>query len=349
MKFKNYIRKEKIGNIEDSLFDIITGESRARWIPNTRKLETQTDRNNSLLRDIWELYLQDETANSIIMAISTITLGEHFIIRGVDQDEKEKIFWETTFKRNWNLIWEVVAEALVFGNSFARIIPSKSGRFWGLQPLFPLDVTKEKRKGEVLYIYEGNEFKAADGKIFECYFFPRSDSLYATSLLAPIKTALDRKRTTEANIDTAINRHFPRFHIQVERDPITNRYPDKEKRRKIAEKFEELSPNQEFVSTDLIKIETIDSKGGVPSIESYMAWFTNSVFVGARVPPEVLGAVTRTTTHATAKARVNTFLSFIIPFYQRNLEYHIKTQLMKDTDAIIDILPPEELALPYSK
>lgn len=339
------IREKKIEGVEDG-WEIIEA---LKWVPTQRYLEATKNRDNMLLKALWDLYLTDETANSIIVAIATISLGERFEITG-DISEEEIEFWSSAFKRNWNILWEVIADSLVFGNSFAMITKNRSGRFWGLKPLFPLDVEKRKSdNGEITYEYEGADYKAKDGKIFECFFYPRSDSVYAVSLLAPLKNALDRKRTSEANIDTALNRHFPRFQIMVKRDPISGRFPTKIERSNIAKKFEILEPNHEFVTTELVEIKPIDQKGGIPDIEAYMHWFSNAVFIGARIPPEVLGGITRTTTYATAKARVNTFLSFIVPYYQRNLEYLIKTQIMRDTEAFIDIKPPTELAMQYAK
>lgn len=319
-----------------------------KWNPDSGAVSTANKnvRDIQELKKLWNLYLTDETANSIIIALSTIMLGEKFEIE-TTTSAKEKDFWMDVFIRNWTNIWQLCCDALIFGNSFALKTPTKGKRFHSFKVLFPLDVEKTQKDNQILYTYEKDVYQSEE--MFECSFFPRSDSIYALPLLSPSQVALSRKRSFESNIDTALTRYFPRFHIKVSKDPRTTRYPSYEERKKIAKKFESLATNQEFVSTDLVDIDVLNERGAVPDIESYMMYFLNAVFIGARIPPEILAGTSKSSTFATSKTRVNTFLSFMVPFYQRTLENQLKTQIMTDTTATINILPPSSLALPYSR
>jgi len=308
-------------------------------------ISNRNDRNDKLLEEYWNLYDSDEIASAVVDSISTMALGEHFEVVNAENDDVMK-FWVDAFIRNWLNIWNLTTEALIFGNSFAFIIPNRAGEFYGLEPLWPLDVTKKTLGGKMIYTYKKKEYST--DQIFELEFFPRSNNIYGRSLFNPIKTAIDRKRTMDAAINIAVNRHFPRFHISLKPDP-QGRYPSEDERRVIVNAFKTLATDQEFVTTNLIEIKELDTKGGVPDIEDYMNYFMNNVFMGVRMPPEITGAIQKSGTFATAKSRVNTFLSFVIPYYQRILEFSLKTQLMKNTPAFINILPPSSLALPYSK
>ena len=346
LKFKD-LREERI---DSEVANQITSDYRVLSSPlewkeiREKSSSSNSDRNDNLLEEFWVLYDTDEIASAVIDSISTMALGEHFEIMNADDEEIR--FWTEAFIRNWLNIWNLTTDALIFGNSFAFIIPNRGGQFHTMTPLWPLDVTKKSTNGKITYIYKKKEYNT--DQIFELSFFPRSNSIYGRSLFNPIKSAIDRKRTMDSAINVAVNRHFPRFHITLLPDP-QGRYPSDSERRVIVNAFKTLATDQEFVTTNLITIKELDTKGGVPDIEEYMNYFMNNVFVGARMPPEVTGAMSKSDTFATAKSRVNTFLSFVIPYYQRILEFSIKNQLMKNTEAILNIKPPASLALPYSK
>ncbi|RLI52265.1 MAG: hypothetical protein DRP09_18365 [Candidatus Thorarchaeota archaeon] len=310
--------------------------------------DSAAKRNVELLKRLWNLYLTDETAWAVVQAISTIALGEDFEIEGVPKNSEEYERLKKAFDRAWMNFYGIVRDALVLGNSFSKIIRNRAGEFYNIQPLFPLEVTKKlKPNGELVYVYENKNFTQDD--IFELEFFPRPDSLYSIPLLGPSKRAIERKRLIEENSAIAIARHMPRFHVVCQKDPMTGRYPSKEERRKIGQEFKDLSGDHEFVTTDLVSINVIDSKSTVPQLEDYMMWAMNSILVGSGTPPEVIGAITKSGSFATAKSRANVWLTFTIKYYQKALQKAINTQILKDTKAKIKILPPASLVLPYSK
>ena len=323
---------------------------------NSEKLNVQikgiddsaAQRNVELLKRLWNLYLTDETAWAVVQAISTIALGEDFEIEGVPKNSEEYERLKKAFDRAWMNFYGIVRDALVLGNSFSKIIRNRAGEFYDIQPIFPLDVTKKlKPNGELVYVYENKKFTSED--IFELEFFPRPDSLYSIPLLGPSKRAIERKRLIEENSAMAIARHMPRFHVVCHKDEMTGRYPSEEERRRIGQEFKDLSGDHEFVTTDLIEIDVIDSKSTVPQLEDYMMWAMNSILVGSGTPPEIIGAITKSGSFATAKSRANVWLTFTIKYYQKALQKAINTQILKDTKAKIKILPPASLVLPYSK
>ena len=309
--------------------------------------DSKKGRDSALLKALWNLYQVDETAWAVVQAISTISLGEEFKIEGIVEETSEYKSLMRAFTRTWSSMYDIVRDTLIFGNSFSKIIKNRAGEFLNLKPLYPLDVTKEElNDGSFTYEYQKKLYSEDD--IFENQFFNRPDSVYGFPLLAASKNAIDRKRIIESNIATAISRHMPRFHIQTSPDSM-GRYPSEDERKKIGTEFKTLVAQNEFVSTDLININILDTKSTIPDLENYMMWSLNSILIGAGTPAEIIGALTKSGSYATSKARSNVWLTFTIKYYQKTLQNAINNQILKESDARLFILFPSDLVIPYSK
>ena len=337
-------KKPGVENIEISDNYRICGAMMNR--DKRKQLLNSNQRDTSVLKSLWNTYLTDETTFSIVQAIALISLGPKFAIEGIDEKSDEYKTWNKFFTRSWTSLYGIVRDTLIFGNSFSKILHNRAGELYGLDVLFPLDVDKIVGNKETRYNYQDKIYGNDD--IFENYFFPRPDSDYAIPLIAPIKNAIDRKRGMDSSIAITLNRHLPRFHVKCKPDQM-GRYPDEDQREDIGRDFRNLASDTEFVSSDLIDIDVIDTHSSIPDIDNYQMYFLNSALMGALVSPEIIGVQTGSGSFATAKSRMNAFLTFIIPFYQHMLEYNIKNQLMADTEAYLNILPPTELAMPWSK
>jgi len=309
--------------------------------------ESKKDRDDNLLKALWNLYQVDETTWAVVQAISTFSLGEEFRIEGIPEDSIEYKSLTRAFDRTWTSMYDIVRDTLIFGNSFSKIIKNRIGEFHNLTPLYPLDVTKEE-KSDGTFTYEYQKKVYSDDDIFENQFFNRPDSIYGFPLLGASKNAIDRKRIIESNIATTISRHMPRFHIVVKPDSM-GRYPTENERKNIGKEFKTLVSENEFVSTDLVDINVLDTKSTIPELENYMTWSLNSILIGAGTPAEIIGAITKSGSFATSKARSNVWLTFTIKYYQKTLQNAINNQILKDSEAKISIVPPSELAIPYSK
>lgn len=320
------------------------------WKINKQSLNTVVDRDDTTIAKLYKYYLSDETVWAMVQAISLICLGERFVFENIPESSKEYKSLDDFFLKMWPKLYLIVQNTLIFGNSFAKIIRNRANELYDLEVLYPLDVTKtvtlEGVKKKIVYTYNKRTIKQEE--MLEIVFFSRSDSIYGIPMLASSISALERKMGMESNINTAIERHMPRFHIKTLKDAM-GRYPDEDERQAIGKEFETLAADEEFVSTDLIDINVVDTKSTIPQIQDYMTFSLNSVLMGSLMPPEILGLVTQSGSFATAKSRSNVFLSFLIPFYQRSLESQIDTQLLKDSKARFKIMPPEALALAYSK
>lgn len=308
--------------------------------------ESKKGRDDAVLKSLWNLYLTDETAFAVVQSISMLALGEKYEIEGIPEKSPEHEDLVRSFNRTWPSLYGIIRDTLIFGNSFSKIIKNRVGKFHNLEVLHPLDVTKEVIGDEIKYTYQKKIFK--EEEIFENVFFRRPDSIYGISLLSPVKAAIERKRSLETNIATAIQRHMPRFSISVSPNSM-GRYPSEDERKAIGKEFKKLSSDQEFVHTNLIDIDVIDTKSTIPSLEAYTMFTLNSILIGTNVPAEIVGAITRSGTFASSKTKVNTFLSFVLPYYQNILQFGINTQILNESNAKIKISRPESLAMEYSK
>lgn len=308
--------------------------------------DSKKGRDDAALKALWNLYLIDETTFAVIQNISMLVLGEGYTIENIPESESEYGDLRRAFNRTWSSMYGIVRDTLIFGNSFSKIIENRVGGFHNLEVLHPLDVTKEIVGDKVIYSYQKKKLK--EDEIFENVFFKRPDSIYGIPLLGPSRAAIERKRSLESNIAMAISRHMPRFHVTVKPDSM-GRYPSEDERKKIGKEFQKMAADNEFVSTDLINIDVIDTRSTIPQLEQYTNFVLNSILIGTNVPAEVVGALAHSGTFASAKTKVNTFLSFVLPYYQNILQFGINNQILKDTNAEIKILRPESLAMPYSK
>jgi len=301
----------------------------AEWAvtKSTGSIETSPEvtRKTTEIKKYWQVYLNDETAFGLVNSLTTLVCGPGFDIEGEGDTEEVR----SAFVRSWSDINSLVRNALIFGNGFAEIVYTRSGKFHSLESIYPLDIEIEQEGNEIRYIHTDSQKTFGPDKIFNLVFFPREDSLYGLPLLQPLYNAILRKQQLEEALITAVERHLPRLHITLKRDDLGH-YPSEEERRAIARMFRDLKPEYEIVTTDLVDIEALDVKG-VPNIGEYLEFMLNAIALGAQTPIEVLGPAARGSTHATARIRANIFFAGPVAFLQRTLENSINSQILKDS------------------
>lgn len=94
--------------------------------------------------------------------------------------------------------------------------------------------------------------------------------------------------------------------------------------RAVANKIEELSGRNEVVTTDLIEIKPLDTKG-VEKIQEYYNYFLTQLVIGMMCPQEVLGYGKGSTEASAYITQLN--YDRMIKSYQHRLSRIIETQL----------------------
>ena len=315
----------------DSWLGVANGEERTK--ASSRSLQE-----GAALAKNWEMYLTSPTAFAAIESISFTALSAGFVIEHENKDVVER--YTRRFDKVYPKLYSVLRNALVCGDSYSKIVLGNDKNFTDIEVLFPPDITIKDDK----YFTKEKGRTVPLKNIWQFQPMPRSDKPYGISIIGISRLTLEWKREIDASVHEAIKRHgFSKYHIQCERD-TRGLYPDEVKLRELERQFRKIHVGHEFVSTDKVKITPIDTSG-FPNLLDYLQYYTNLAATGLMVPAEVLGQGTSAGQFATARVRMEYFLTNTIPYLQKMVECSINDELMgeKAEGARFKLHPPREL------
>ncbi|MCK4260594.1 MAG: phage portal protein, partial [Halanaerobiales bacterium] len=267
------------------------------------------------------MYLTSPTAFAGIEAIVFSVLSAGFEIEHESEEIKKR--YTRRFDKIYPKLYSVLTNALVFGDSYTKIIEGKDNFVTDLELFFPPDVTI---KDDKYYVKEKGKIVPLKN-IWQFQLMPRSDKSYGISLLGIAREPLEWKTEIDEAVTEAIKRHgFSKYHIICSKDD-RGLYPDDNRLRELERQFRKIHVGHEFVSTDKINIKPIDTSG-FPALLDYLQYFTNLAATGLMVPAEVLGQGASAATFATAKVRMEHFQKRVIPYFQQVLECSINEYLL---------------------
>jgi len=296
-------------------------------------------RNAGELKKLWEAYISNPVLFGGINAIALKCIGKGYRI--VSEDEKLKEYIETKLKdlRISSKLFFMIRDALVFGDSIAEK-SIKNGDIKGIKILNPVNWEAEinQRTGEITHYY--NEKPLARERVFHLNFYPNYDSPYGIPLTKVVYNSAHAAIQIDDAICKAILRHgTTKWQVKIKPD-ARGRYPSKERMEEITSDISDVNTRQTMVTTDLMEVIPLDTQG-VPNIQNYNEYLTNIISTGLGVPIEALGQATRGSTHATAKARLDMFLTSI-SFYQEMIEKILPFEILT-TDEVREALGYPEL------
>ena len=317
------------------------------WQINKRDEDTDSEKKittHSLMeggpsRDDWDLYLSSPPAFAAVEAITFAVLSPGFEIQSDDTKIVER--YTRRFDKVYPKLYSVLRNALVFGDSFSKIILGRDNHFTDIEVLFPPNI---KIQNGDYFLYELGKLTRLKN-VWQFQTMSRSDSPYGISLIGVAKQPLKWKKEIDESVHEGIIRHgFAKYHIQCLPD---NRglYPDDTKLRELEREFRKIHVGHEFVSTDKVKITPIDTSG-FPALLEYLQYYTSLAATGLMVPAETLGQGIATSQYATAKVRMEFFLKNTVPYFQKVLECSINDNLMgeKAEGAIFKLKEPKEIS-----
>ena len=287
----------------------------------------------------WELYLTSPPAFAAVEAVTFAVLSAGFEIHSESEQIRER--YTRRFDKVFPKLYSVMRDALVFGDSYSRILFGRDNHFTDIEVLFPLNVV----------IQNGNYFVREGGKlvrvpnIWHFQAMARTDSPFGISMIGVARQPLKWKKEIDESVHEGIIRHgFAKYHIQCLPDR-RGLYPDENKLKELEREFRKIHVGHEFVSTDKVKIDPIDTSG-FPALLDYLQYYTSLAATGLMVPAETLGQGIATSQYATAKVRMEFFLKNTIPYFQRVLECSINDNLMgeKAEGAIFKLNEPKEIS-----
>lgn len=210
-----------------------------------------------------------------------------------------------------HLIWQSIVDAYVYGDCIQEIVQTRIDEPLYLVPRNPSYFTIDFTEGGIIDSYtqrvKDKETTLQPDQVLHYTLIPLSGENYGQSLLARAYDDIIRDTKTAEGTAIAIERHgFPRFHIKagdVEND-IEYTKTDKEA---IGREFEELKPDNEFVTNPDIDIIPLDAQG-VGRVATYNEISMSRLLGALGVPSEVIGTGESTTTYGTASIEMISFI-----------------------------------------
>jgi len=346
------IRDRIFGKKEDNRIKWFDDQGRPKTVIASGKALTGGDsggqeRSERLLNAYWEYYSGEGTIFASINTIAwnTVMVGYNFISE--DPQAKKLVERKFDLMDMDGVLLDNVIYALVFGDSFMEKVRAK-----GKDPAMENLAKPKKPKGHIAQLKSvdpitmvintdefGNEVdyqQKIGGKLMETIlkpedivhfkFFPHPASPYGISLIQPNRATIDRKIATDVSIFNAIQRHTPKYLVQVgDKDGIN--IPPTSVFEAIKKELEDINSKNEFIVPGVINMTTIDERG-VPGVAEYFDTFQRQMIVGLLCPEESLGMGTGST-EATAKVKEIMFERFIKAI-QHKLAIKLRIEVIND-------------------
>jgi len=272
----------------------------------------QSQRNEAMLKKYWNYY---ESEGTIFASINTtawnsVMVGYYLISE--HEDAKEYIQQKLELMDLDSVLLDNVIYGLIYGDSFIEKVKDSSGKLIQLKSVDPTTMQINTNEyGNVI-----NYQQKISGKLYppieatdiiHLRFFPKPDSPYGVSIIAPSKDTIDRKITTDESIANAVKRHgTPKYVVSIGTE---EEIPPKEVFTDIKSKLEDISSLNEFIVPGLVKINTID-ESGIQSVKEYYDYFQTQLIVGLLCPEEALGQG-KGSTEATSRVKEIMYERFI--------------------------------------
>lgn len=210
-----------------------------------------------------------------------------------------------------HLIWQSIVDAYVYGDCIQEIVQSKIDEPLYLVPRNPSYFNINFTEGGLIDSYtqrvEDKVTTLQPDEVLQYTLIPLSGENYGQSLLARAYDDIIRDTKTAEGTATAIERHgYPRYHIKAGDLEYDVEYT-KEDKEAIGREFEELKPDNEFVTNPDVEILSLDEQG-VGKVESYNEISLSRLLGALGVPSEVIGTGQTTTTYGTASVEMVSFL-----------------------------------------
>lgn len=266
---------------------------------------------NTINRDMnkWEtIYMSGGLVSQAIDAYPLFGMSEGYTLEGPPDKVKETQGWFDMVDGDL-LIWQAWVDALIYGDSIQELVFSKKGDLLYVVPRNPKYFTIEVDKWGMTTGYtqrsDNSPVLLKPERVSNLRLISITGESYGQSLIGRSFDDIMRDTRTAESTAVSIERHgFPRYHIKVGSEG--DKFSDDEKVA-VKSKFQELKPDNEFVTDYNVEILPIDVQG-VTKVASYNEWSLSRLLGALGVPSEVIGTGQSTTTYATASVEMVSFL-----------------------------------------
>lgn len=308
----------------------------------------------------WEtMYAGDGLVFSAVNAIAQSALGNGYEIQSSNEDAKQVILKFLIDVNLDELLSGIIRHVIIFGDAYLEKIFSNNSNLVSLDLIDPktIEIICDEY-GNTQYYKQNitSNFKSEvidKDSIIHIKLYSIPSSPYGVSTIGSNYDTIQRKIRMDEAIAASLIRHgSPKYHVSVG-SPEEGEYPPKEVLTDLKNEFKNIDEKNEFVTSSLIKIDSIDTRG-IEHIEEYYTYFLDLVSSGFCVPAEQLGLTVKGNTEASSKTRerlFNRYLASIQKRIERIFQREIFPILLKDAfpEEIVslrfnDISPSDEAA-----
>ena len=258
-------------------------------------------RTEQTLRMLFSYYESiGEVSTSIkMLAWNAVMVGYDLYCENPKALEEVKLFIDRVDLQS--VMLEAVKYALIFGDSFTYITPTKGNTAGSLISLDPTTIDIEldtSKKGAILNKHKQYLMKSK-GQVVETFkpdeimplgFYSIPGSPYHLSLIVPALDIIDSKKRVDEALVHAMELHgTPKYHAKIGSPDYNDGNPPPEDVLKdFKTELEDITHKNEFVSSYLVNIDTLDS-GGVEHVNEYWEYFQNQLIVALLTNSSMLG------------------------------------------------------------
>ncbi len=289
------------------------------------------ERSQALLKKYRNVYEQGGAVSQAIDSHPLYILMNGYRLESEDEGAKEQV-QELLDRLNIDEVtWQIVVDALVMGDSFSEIVPSRGG---GIGAIVPRDAgqfeiqfddhgTISYYKQTVMMTTGRKEVILAPDQILHITLLNSAGKVYGDSLVGRCYDDINRDARILEGTSNSLYRHgFPKYHVQVGKEgEVVNETVLKD----IKKEFEELHSRNEFITVKDVAINEID-KNNLNGMETIDYMSARRVFSALGVPGDLMG-YREGTTDNTAVSRINAFMKRISTF-QKKLERVYNQQII---------------------
>ena len=326
---------KKFSYSKEEIQDIKTQVATGGKISNTwSSLFSRGNRTPQRLEEYWKVYSGDGTVFSALNSTAWNVCMTGYTLESDDKEALEQVRQFLSTIDFDGIIFDNVLYAFIFGDSFIEIIYNKKKVPVNLKTVDPKTMFIEfNEKGIIDYYYQEINGKKLppikEEKIIQIGFYPIPGTPYHLSLLEPSWDTIKRKVDCDDALSAFFERHATRkWHVIVstvgDLGVKGERIPKESELKAIATKIEELSGKNEIVTSDLIEIKALDTKG-VEKIQEYYNYFLTQLVIGLMCPEEALGYGKGSTEASAYVTQLN--YDRMIKAYQLKLSKILETKL----------------------
>lgn len=297
----------------------------------------------------WEmLYSSDGLVFSAVNSIAHSALGNGYKIQSSNPEAVRLVNKLLEHIDLDELLSGIIRHIVIFGDAYIEKIYSNSGNLVSLDLVDPktIEIVTDDY-GEVQH-YKQTIMNGQKAMIIEpeeivhirLYSIPSSP--YGVSIIGTNYDTIIRKLRIDSAIASAIIRHgSPKYHISV--GGPDGDLPPEEVLEDLRREFKDIDEKNEFITSSLIDIEGVDTRG-IDNIEEYYTYFIDLISSGFCVPAEQLGITVKGNTEASSKTRERLFNRYLRAI-QKRIERIFEQEIFKD--AIKNYFPNDSVKLTF--